>query len=184
MGLNGNGHLTAKQQRFVVEYLVDLNATRAATAAGYSPKTARVIGCENLTKPNIAAALSDAQRVHEQTLEITQDYVLSNLREILERCMQRAPVMEFDKVEKRLVQAQDAEGKDIWVFDARGALGAVALLGKHRGMFTDRLAVVVTPGTGVLAVPVLNAAGWAQAAITQQTELAMRVPVIDPATAS
>lgn len=50
--------LTAKQQRFVAEYAVDLNATQAAIRAGYSAKTASVIGSENLGKPEIASALA------------------------------------------------------------------------------------------------------------------------------
>lgn len=133
--------LNSKQQRFVVEYLIDLNATQAAIRSGYSEKTAKSIGSENLTKPDIAAAITGAQGAHESALEITQDYVLSNVREILERCMQRAPVMEFDKVEKVYVQAQDADGKDIWTFDAKNALGAVTLLGKHKGMFSDKLQI-------------------------------------------
>ena len=45
--------MTKKQKRFVEEYLIDLNATQAAIRAGYSPTTAKEIGCENLTKPNI-----------------------------------------------------------------------------------------------------------------------------------
>lgn len=49
--------LTDKQRAFVVEYLVDLNATAAAKRAGYSPESARVIGPENLTKPDIRAAV-------------------------------------------------------------------------------------------------------------------------------
>ncbi len=44
--------LNPKQQRFVDEYLIDLNATQAAIRAGYSEKTAAVIGAENLIKPN------------------------------------------------------------------------------------------------------------------------------------
>lgn len=52
--------LTAKQQAFVREYLVDKNATAAAKRAGYSGKTARWIGHENLTKPHIAAAVDEA----------------------------------------------------------------------------------------------------------------------------
>ena len=51
------GQLKPKQPRFVAEYLVDLNATQAAIRAGYSVKTARVIGAENLTKPDIQAAM-------------------------------------------------------------------------------------------------------------------------------
>ena len=50
--------LTPKQQRFVEEYLVDLNATQAAIRAGYKPKTARQAGSENLSKPAIAAAIA------------------------------------------------------------------------------------------------------------------------------
>ena len=46
--------LTDKQERFVQEYLIDLNATQAAIRAGYSKKTAQVIGSENLAKPLIA----------------------------------------------------------------------------------------------------------------------------------
>jgi phage terminase small subunit len=49
--------LTAKQRRFVEEYLVDLNATQAAIRAGYSPRTASAIGCENLRKPQISTAV-------------------------------------------------------------------------------------------------------------------------------
>ena len=45
--------LTPKQERFVDEYLLDLNATQAAIRAGYSKRSARAIGAENLTKPNI-----------------------------------------------------------------------------------------------------------------------------------
>jgi phage terminase small subunit len=54
--------LTPKQERFVAEYLIDLNATQAAIRAGYSSKTAKVIGSENLSKPAIQAAISDEQR--------------------------------------------------------------------------------------------------------------------------
>ena len=46
-------NLTPKQQRFVEEYLIDLNATQAAIRAGYSEKTAKSVGHENLTKPDL-----------------------------------------------------------------------------------------------------------------------------------
>ena len=49
--------LTPKQERFVQEYLIDLNATQAAIRAGYSQRTARQIGDENLSKPDIRAAV-------------------------------------------------------------------------------------------------------------------------------
>jgi len=71
--------LTPQQARFVEEYLVDLNATQAAIRAGYSEKTARSIGCENLTKPNIAAAVAAGQAARSARVAITQDDVLREL---------------------------------------------------------------------------------------------------------
>lgn len=68
--------LTAKQQRFVDEYLVDLNGTQAAIRTGYSAKTANVIASELLTKPNIVFALDKARKSLQQRTEITQEMVL------------------------------------------------------------------------------------------------------------
>ena len=65
--------LTPKQARFVEEYLVDLNATQAATRAGYSKRSAGIQGHENLKKPHIAAAISEAQQARSKRTEITQD---------------------------------------------------------------------------------------------------------------
>lgn len=74
--------LTPKQQRFVAEYLIDLNATKAAIRAGYSKGTARVIGPENLSKPVVQAAITEAMKSRSQRTEITQDRVLQELARI------------------------------------------------------------------------------------------------------
>lgn len=74
--------LTPKQKRFVEEYLVDLNATQAATRAGYSGKTARQMGAENLSKPDIQAALRDAMEARSRRTEVTADAVISELAAI------------------------------------------------------------------------------------------------------
>ena len=71
--------LTPKQSRFVEEYLVDLNATQAAIRAGYSKRSARIQGHENLTKPHIEAAISAAQQARSKRTEITQDMVVREL---------------------------------------------------------------------------------------------------------
>lgn len=76
--------LTAKQERFVEEYLVDLNATQAAIRAGYSKKTARAVGCENLTKPDIAEAVRKKQEERSKRTEINSDWVLTRLSEEVE----------------------------------------------------------------------------------------------------
>jgi hypothetical protein len=70
------GGLTAKQERFVQEYLIDFNAAAAAERAGYSKKTARFIGAENLTKPNIQAAVQDQIKARAERTEITADLVV------------------------------------------------------------------------------------------------------------
>lgn len=74
--------LTPKQQRFVDEYLIDLNATQAAIRAGYSAKTAYSIGQENLNKPEVASAIAFAQKARSQRTGITQDMVLRELAKI------------------------------------------------------------------------------------------------------
>lgn len=68
--------LTAKQQRFVEEYIVDMNATQAAIRAGYSARTAEVIGYENLNKPQIADAIAEGRKKLSERTGITQEAVL------------------------------------------------------------------------------------------------------------
>ena len=105
--------LTPKQQRFVDEYLIDLNATQAAIRAGYSEKTAKEIGSENLTKPNIAKAIQEAQESLSNKTQLTVDMVVQGL----------------------LKEAQDyAEGST-----QSARVSAWAHLGKHLGMFKDRI---------------------------------------------
>ena len=61
--------LTEKQKRFINEYMVDLNGTKAAIRAGYSAKTARAIASETLKKPAVAAKIANRKkRRNERTL--------------------------------------------------------------------------------------------------------------------
>jgi phage terminase small subunit len=126
--------MTPKQERFVQEYLIDLNATQAAIRAGYSVKTAYTIG-QKLTKKDEAVKEAIAAAVEERRKksEITAEYVLTNLKEVVERCLQRAPV-----VTMKGGQVTDEEGRDVWEFNAPGANKALELLGRHLGMFVNR----------------------------------------------
>lgn len=85
--------LTPKQQRFVHEFMVDLNATAAAKRAGYSERTARVIGHENLTKPDIVDAITDARRRLAEKSEVSVEWVLAELMKIAE-----ANIMNYIKI--------------------------------------------------------------------------------------
>ena len=76
--------LPVKQARFVGEYLVDLNAARAARDAGYSYRSARQIGSELLSKPNIQAVIQARCKETEKRLEIQRDDVIRGLQEAYE----------------------------------------------------------------------------------------------------
>ncbi|UXO94113.1 terminase small subunit [Pseudanabaena phage Pan5] len=127
--------LNPKQEQFCREYLIDLNATQAAIRSGYSKRTATAIGAENLTKPNIAARIAELKAKRIEKTEITADYVLTGLKEVAERCLQRVPVMEWDYAQKDMVQKRDENGNGLWEFDSTGANRAFELLGKHVGVF-------------------------------------------------
>lgn len=139
--------LTDKQTAFVREYLVDLNATQAAIRAGYSERTASRIGPQLLGKTCVREAIEKAQAKRARRVEVTQDYVLSNLVEVVERTMQRAPVLD-----RKGEQVTDEEGRAVWTFDAKGANRALELLGKHLGIFTDKIRAEVSgPDGGPMA---------------------------------
>lgn len=74
--------LSDKQEQFCLEYLIDLNATQAAIRAGYSEASAAAQGCENLTKPNIAARIAELKAARVESVGIDAEYVLKRLVEI------------------------------------------------------------------------------------------------------
>ncbi|WP_312061748.1 terminase small subunit [Pantoea septica] len=74
--------LTDKQEMFCREYLIDLNATQAAVRAGYSEKTARASGCENLTKPDIQNRIAELKAERNEQINVDAYYVLKRLIEI------------------------------------------------------------------------------------------------------
>jgi len=130
--------MNPKQERFVTEYLVDLNATQAAKRAGYSEDTAYSQGQRLLKHPEISHALGQAIAARSERTRVDADWVVRNLVEVAERCLQQKPVMVWDREERRMVQDTDAGGNGLWMFDSQGANRALELLGKHNRMFIDR----------------------------------------------
>lgn len=80
----GKPALTAKQQAFVSEYLVDLNATQAAIRAGYKEKNAYQIGAENLRKPQIQKALQEAREAREKATMYDTNWIMAQIARIAE----------------------------------------------------------------------------------------------------
>lgn len=146
--------MTKKQKRFVEEYLIDLNATQAAIRAGYSTQAAKEIGCENLTKPNIQTAIDKAIAERSKRTGVNQDRVVLELAKIA--FVNMSDFMDMDTVTiKDTATNEDlatVSSVKVKTFPTKtGELGvereirthdkirALELLGKHLGMFTDKL---------------------------------------------
>jgi phage terminase small subunit len=138
--------LNEKQLRFCQEYIVDLNGSQAAIRAGYSADTSASIASELLTKPNILSYLNDILYERAERTKVTADYVITSLRELIQRCLQKKPVMIFDKVEKEYIQktclVEDEDDvrheEGVWEFDSQGANKALETLAKHLKLLTDK----------------------------------------------
>lgn len=143
--------LTQKQQRFVDEYLIDLNGKQAAIRAGYSEKTAEVQASRLLSNVKVAAAVAKAKEKVAERLEISQDWVLTNLKTVAERCMQTAPVLDR-KGNQVLVENAEGDVVPAYTFNSMGATRSLELLGKHIGMFSDSLKVSGELGLGAVNI--------------------------------
>lgn len=124
--------LTERQELFCREYVIDYNATQAAIRAGYSKKTARSQGSENLTKPDILARVRALQKECAEKMCITGDWVIMQLVEVYNRCMAAVPVLEWDPDERKKVH------KGEYTFDSKGALEALEKIGRHLGLFDGK----------------------------------------------
>lgn len=129
--------LTAKQQRFVDEYLKDLNATQAAIRAGYSKKTADQQASRLLTNVKVREFLSGRMKEREERTLISQDYVIKGIVEVIERCRQVAPVLDRSGAQV-FVDTPDGDMAPAFEFDAKNVLKGFELLGKHLKLFSDR----------------------------------------------
>ena len=137
--------LTDKQEMFCREYLIDLNATQAAIRAGYSEKTARASGCENLTKPDIENRIAELKADRNEQVSVDAAYVLRRLIEIDEMDVldilnangELKPIKDWPKVWRTTLSGMDVTEM---AGDAAGLLKKIKwpdkvknleLLGKH-----------------------------------------------------
>jgi len=147
--------VTKKQKRFVEEYLIDLNATQAAIRAGYSPNAAGSIGDENLKKPEIKNAIDRAIADRSRRTGINQDRVIQEIAKMA--FLNPVDVIDMDaatvrgeanrddtaciasvKVKVNPTDDGNITEREVKTYDK---LKALELLGKHLGMFNDKLRV-------------------------------------------
>lgn len=159
--------LTAKQQRFVEEYLVDLNATQAYLRAGYKVKSenvAKVNASRLLTNANIQNAIEEAIQERSERTHITSDHVVEHLAKIafadvkdFVRFGQREVIIDYDedgnpitKLTNYVDFKQDHEvdgtllsevkiGRDGASMKLNDRMRALEMLGRHLGMFNDKI---------------------------------------------
>lgn len=143
--------LTPKQEQFCQEYLIDLNATQAAIRAGYRENTAKQIGSENLSKPDIQVKLKVLMNQRAKRTEITSDRVLKeiariaffDIRKIYDDNGNLKHISELDDDSAAVLIGMDhytemSDGEEIGkttkvkLADKKGALDS---LGRHLGLF-------------------------------------------------
>ena len=132
--------LTEKQKLFCKYYLISLNATDAAIKAGYSKNCAEVIGCENLTKPNINSEIQAQLAKRAAKADITAAEVLNNLKKAVAIALGE---------EDSYVVVKDGEGKGFTSTisvpmkktDINAFIKVNELYMRHLGMFKDKVEI-------------------------------------------
>lgn len=152
--------LTPKQQKFVDEYMIDLNATQAAIRAGYSVNRASEIGYQLLRKTTVAEAIAAKQKKLAAKAEITAERIINELAKIafadmgnyatwgsrgitLKESTDLTPDQTAAVSELSETVTESGGSTRFKLHDKKGAL---ELLGKHLGMFKDRVELEVVGG--------------------------------------
>lgn len=109
--------LSAKRQRFVDEYLIDLNGTQAAIRAGYSAKTANEQAARLLANVSVKQAVEEGIKARAAQSQVTQEYVVKKLHKL----------------------AELSSDPNTDTYNPQAANKSLELLGKHLGMFSDKV---------------------------------------------
>lgn len=158
--------LTPKQAQFVREYLIDLNATQAAIRCGYSAKTAYSQGQRLLKDVEVSAAVEEAMAKRAERTEITADRVLQELAKLGFADIRRifaggnlldpsdleddiAAAVQSVEVITRRTPGEENQVEHVHKIKLADKIGALTQIGRHLGMFTDKVDANVSGGVTV-----------------------------------
>jgi phage terminase small subunit len=144
--------MTARQLRFIEEYLVDMNATQAAIRAGYSPKTANREGPRLLSNAGIAEAIAEGRARLTAKTHVTREWVIERLAQIAGISPRQLMTWGADDVTLRpSADLTDAEAYAVAEVASTATkdgvslklknhdkVRALELLGKHLGLFIEK----------------------------------------------
>jgi len=130
--------LTIKERAFVNEYIETLNDRKAQKAAGYTKYNPNL-----LRNPEISRCISERLEQHFKTLDITDEYILSRIKDVAEEARRPVPKIKIDKDGNQIFY-QDKDGSLIFERNFGDELKALELLGRYRSLFTDKQEVDLT----------------------------------------
>lgn len=114
--------LSPQHRKFVQEWMVDMNATRAAIAAGYSEKGAAQTASRIMRRRDVQSYRDALMAEAFDAIGVTRHSIASRVWEIYERCMQKKPVLIWSTADKAWIESGE------WQFDTKGALKALGMM--------------------------------------------------------
>ncbi len=127
--------LTEQKKRFADKYFETLKGAKSAIYAGYSEATAKQIAYNLLQEPEVEEYLTQQKEEYAEKAGVSKQWVIERFKFVSDACVQAIPVMEFDPVNKCMVQKFDDDGMAIYTFDSSGVVASTREIGKIIGAY-------------------------------------------------
>lgn len=157
MAKKNENNLTDKQQKFADYYLANGCNAKQAYIKVYGTKknqSAEANSSRLLKQCYVQEYIEKRQKELQEKTQVTQEWVIEHLKEVVNRCMQHQPVMQYNRltnsVEQKTEINENGEEVGLYTFDSIGANKGLELLGKTLGMYKDKVDAGLDKPTGLL----------------------------------